>query len=88
MGLATDALKPIYSSGLPFCCVSTFSLNAFIKMDHYMLPLPSALLRLSSNPSLSNERETLVTLRLTGSSARGGKMRRARGLQTKAKEKE
>lgn len=30
-------------------------------MDHYMLPLPSALLRLSSNPSLSNEREALVT---------------------------
>lgn len=86
VGSATDALNLFFRP--PFCCVSTFSLNAFIKTDHYMLPLPPyASLCLSSNPSLSNERETLVSLRLTGSSARGGKMRRARGLQTKAQEK-
>lgn len=58
-------------------CVSTFSLTAFIRPDHYILPLLSCLsLCLSSYPSLPNERETLVCLRLAGSRARGGKMRR------------
>lgn len=39
MGSATHALNLFFRP--PFCCVSTFSLNAFIKTDHYMRPLPS-----------------------------------------------
>lgn len=88
-----------WSGGLGHRCLKSI-LQAFLLLCQHFLPKcihqdgslhasspPSASLCLSSNPSLSNERETLVSLRLTGSSARGGKMRRARGLQTKAQEK-
>lgn len=53
-----------------------------------MLPLPS--LCLSSDPSLLNEREPLVSLRLTASSAGSGKMRREkeRADEGKAEERE
>lgn len=71
-------IKPISSSSLS-SVVSALSrlLHSSRKIITCVLSSLASLC-LSSHPSLPNERETLVSLRLTGSSARGGKMRRER----------
>lgn len=89
-----------WSGGLGHWCLKSIPQASLLLYQHFLTKCIhqgrslhassslSALLHLSSNPSLSNERETLVSLRLTGSSARGGKMRGARGLKTKVQQKE